>query len=83
MQQFSLEKSRSVAITPSDDTAQFPVDTGFPQTREIIVGTAGTIHYISAGGDEVTVTFPAGRFDIALVWVKATGTTATGISGHA
>lgn len=62
-------------VTPDDGT-DLPVD-----TREIIIASGGTIVLTKLDGTDVTLTLPAGRFAFRVRRVKATGTTATGITG--
>lgn len=62
-------------ITPSDG---FDLAT---ETREIIIAVGGNIVLTKLDGSDVTLTLPAGRFALRAQRVKATGTTATGITG--
>lgn len=51
------------------------------ETREIIIAAGGAIALVRPDGTEVALTLPAGRFAFKVARVKATGTTATGITG--
>lgn len=62
-------------ITP-DDLTDLAVE-----TREIIIAVGGNIVLTRLDGSDVTLTMPAGRFALRAQRVKATGTTATGITG--
>lgn len=64
------------SITPNDSADLAQVAFG------VHVSGAGTLHYTGKDGVEHTVTLLAGaRWDVAIVKVFATGTSATGISG--
>jgi hypothetical protein len=63
------------AVTPSD-TAGLGLT-----SNAISIGVAGTITVDMAGGaKDVTLTLPAGLFEIAVTKIYATDTTATGIA---
>lgn len=66
----------SVAVTPSD-SADLPV-----AVRAITINTSGTISWISWHGVTcTTATLPAGTYTMCARRIRATGTTATGITG--
>ena len=63
------------AVTPSDS-----VGLGLT-SNAITIGVAGTIKVDMAGGASgITLTLPAGLFEISVTKVYSTGTTATGIA---
>lgn len=66
----------AIAITPSDATAlSNPV-------RAITIGTAGVLSYEwPLGTIHTTATLPAGTYVMWAARVRATGTTATGLTG--
>lgn len=64
----------AAAVSPSDGS-----DLGYV-TRAIIVETAGNVAMVTAGGNSVTLTLPAGVFPLRVTRILSTGTTATGIS---
>jgi hypothetical protein len=64
------------AVTPSDT-----VDLPDGPSRGIFVAIAGNVSFITGGGSSITLPLSAATFyDIEVVRVKATGTTATGIT---
>lgn len=68
----------AVAVTPSDAS---PITNGF--CRGLFVGGAGNLTIITPAGTTTTLIIPAGAcgftIPINAAYVKATGTTATGI----
>lgn len=65
---------RAIAVTP-DDSNNFAAF-----SRELYIGTAGTLKVTTAGGDVTTfANVGVGHLRLRVVRVWATGTTATGI----
>jgi hypothetical protein len=63
-------------VTPSDTTAQFQ-----SPAAGFMVGSAGTVRVVTARGKVRDLTFGlAGQgINLAFTWIKASGTTCTGI----
>ena len=51
------------------------------ETRALLVAVGGTLNVDRLDGTNVTITVPAGLIPIQVQRVRATGTTATGITG--
>ena len=70
-----------LAVTTSDVSAAASLPGGTP--RGFYVNGAGNITGVDGGGNTFVLTIPATSvgtiFWIAVAWIKATGTTATGI----
>jgi hypothetical protein len=64
----------AVPVTPSDAADQGPF-------RYLIVSVGGTLSVITLAGQTRNLTVPAGRIDIGVLRVRASGTAATGITG--
>lgn len=62
-------------ITPNDGT-DLPVE-----IRGLIVAVGGNVSLDRLDGTNVTLTLPAGYFPLQAQRVRATGTTATGLTG--
>lgn len=67
----------AVAVTPSDS-----VDLTEP-VRQVTLNAGGTLSYISSvdGATYTTAALPAGSYPLLASRIRATGTTATGITG--
>lgn len=64
----------AAAVTPNDST-----DLTYT-SRALFIGAAGTVSVITAGGQTVSFTCPAGAIlPLCINRVRSTGTTATGI----
>jgi len=56
------------------------LDADFTEPAHIFVGGAGTVNVVTAGGETVDFTIPAGGFvPVQVRQVKTAGTTATGL----
>ncbi len=64
----------AAAVTPADDADLTPT------AKCLLIATGGDIKITTEGGDEVTLTVPAGYLLVKVTRVWATGTTATGIT---
>lgn len=68
--------SKAFAIVPNDGANLQAI------TRKLSVGAAGTVTVdMAEEGTNVTLTLPAGVYDLAIRKVYATGTAATGLVG--
>lgn len=66
----------SFAITPNNST-DLATD-----IRAVTIGTAGTLSWVSVGGDtQTTAPLPPGTYPIYARRIRASGTTATQITG--
>jgi hypothetical protein len=75
MQKYLFGCDNALAVTPSDTTALST------PCRRLYIGVTGNLTIIPVGG-QVAVEFqsvPVGFLDVHATYVKATGTTATGI----
>ena len=61
-------------VTPND-SADLPVE-----TRGLIIAVGGSVSVDRLDGTNVTLTLPAGYFPLVVQRIRATGTTATGIT---
>lgn len=66
-----------IPVTPHDSNELTKGPGGWPV---LSIGTAGDIVVVTAAGTERTVTVPTGVFPVRVKIVKATGTTADGIT---
>lgn len=67
--------AKGVAITPTDEASTFDV------TKKVYTGAGGTMTVVNPDGSTTAyASVPAGQWwDLRIVAVKATGTTATGL----
>ena len=72
----SMPAVGSFAVTPSNGADLTE------QIRAITISGAGTVSWVGADGATYnTASLPPGTYEIAAVRIRATGTTATGITG--
>lgn len=67
----------AIAVTPNDSTDLSA------SVRAVTINAGGTLSYISSrdGATYTTATLPAGTYPLFASRIRATGTTATGITG--